>query len=57
MTTDDLPSITRLYQACEPLQALHPDDPRWVVVFCDRMPVRCRYLKRHKRGRCSPIST
>lgn len=30
MTTDDLPSITRLYQACEPLEALHPEDPRWV---------------------------
>ena len=31
MTIDpSLPPITRLYQACEPLESLHPDDPRWV---------------------------
>ncbi|MCG6862845.1 MAG: AAA family ATPase, partial [Chromatiaceae bacterium] len=28
--TDDLPAITRLYQVCEPLESLHPTDPRWV---------------------------
>ncbi len=26
----DLPAITRLYQACEPLESLHPNDVRWV---------------------------
>jgi len=26
----DLPAITRLYQACEPLESLQPTDPRWV---------------------------
>ena len=31
MTIDpSLPPITRLYQACEPLESLHPNDPRWV---------------------------
>lgn len=28
--TCSLPAITRLYQACEPLESLHPVDPRWV---------------------------
>lgn len=26
----NLPPITRLYQACEPLESLRPEDPRWV---------------------------
>ncbi len=26
----DLSAITRLYQVCEPLESLHPTDPRWV---------------------------
>lgn len=30
MTNDDLPPITRLYQVCDPTEALRPDDPRWV---------------------------
>ncbi|WP_156427922.1 hypothetical protein [Thiohalocapsa sp. ML1] len=34
--TTDLPAITRLYQLCEPLESLHPGDPRWV----DFDPVR-----------------
>ncbi len=28
--TSDLPAIARLYQICEPLESLHPTDPRWV---------------------------
>lgn len=28
--TKDLPTITRLYRACEPLESLRPDDKRWV---------------------------
>jgi len=31
MTSDQsLPPITRLFQVCDPLESLHPDDPRWV---------------------------
>lgn len=30
MADTDPPPITRLYQACEPLESLHPVDPRWV---------------------------
>jgi hypothetical protein len=26
----DLPTITRFYRVCEPLESLHPDDSRWV---------------------------
>lgn len=30
MPDRNLPTITRLYRACEPLESLRPDDPRWV---------------------------
>jgi hypothetical protein len=36
MPSNDLPAMTRLYQLCEPLESLHPEDPRSV----DFDPVR-----------------
>lgn len=30
MPDRNLPTITRLFRACEPLESLRPDDPRWV---------------------------